>query len=106
VRTAIPLRDVVGKAQNLLVVAVVPPQRGLDGDAVFFRPHGDRCFDQRMFGPVQIADEGLKPAIVVEFFDDVFHAALVGQDNAHAGVQESEFPQAVLQRAEVEIRSW
>jgi hypothetical protein len=31
---AVALRDVVGEAQHVLVVAVVPPQRDFDGDAV------------------------------------------------------------------------
>ena len=31
---AVALRDVVGEAEHVLVVAVVPPQRAFDGDAV------------------------------------------------------------------------
>jgi hypothetical protein len=33
-RAAIALRDVVGEAEHVLVVAVVPPQRDVDRDAV------------------------------------------------------------------------
>ena len=33
-RAAVALRDVVGEGQHVLVVAVVPPQRDFDGDAV------------------------------------------------------------------------
>jgi hypothetical protein len=33
-RAAVALRDVVGEAQHVLVVAVVPPHRDFDGDAV------------------------------------------------------------------------
>jgi hypothetical protein len=37
VRAAIALRDVVGEAQDVLVVAVIPPHRDFDGDAVASR---------------------------------------------------------------------
>ena len=33
---AVALRNVVGKAEHVLVVAVIPPQRALDRDAVAF----------------------------------------------------------------------
>ena len=42
-RAAVALRDVVGEAQHVLMVAVVPPQRRLDADAVRLRAHHDRA---------------------------------------------------------------
>src|SRR5258707_9458866 len=42
VGAAVALRDVVGEAQHVLMVAVVPPQRRLDADAVHFRTDHDR----------------------------------------------------------------
>jgi hypothetical protein len=36
VRAAIALRDVVGEAQDVFVIAVVPFQRDIDADAVAF----------------------------------------------------------------------
>ena len=37
-RAAVALRDVVGEAEHVLVVAVVPPQRAFDRDAVALAP--------------------------------------------------------------------
>jgi hypothetical protein len=41
-RAAVALRDVVGEAQHVLVVAVVPPHRDFDADAVALGADGDR----------------------------------------------------------------
>ena len=42
-RAAVALRDVVGEAQHVLVIAVVPPQRDLDVDAVALGLDHDRA---------------------------------------------------------------
>ena len=46
-RAAVALRDVVGEAEHGLVVAVVPPQRAFDGDAVALGLDHDRRRDER-----------------------------------------------------------
>ena len=61
---AVALRDVVGEAQHVLVVAVVPPQRAFDGDAVALGLDHDRLRDQRRLVAVEIFDEGLDAALV------------------------------------------
>ena len=62
---AVTLRDVVGEAQHVLVVAVVPPQRGLDADVVHLRPHHDRGGHHRLLVAVEIFDELLDAAVVM-----------------------------------------
>ena len=97
VRAAIPLRDVVGEAEHVLVVRVVPPQGHFDADAVLLGADHDRLLDQRGLGTVEIAHEGFDAALVHQLLALVLRMALVGEDDAHAGVQEREFAQAVLQ---------
>ena len=63
-RAAVALRDVVGEGQHVLVVAVVPPHRDLDGDAVALGADGDRLRDQRLLGAVEIFDELDQPAVI------------------------------------------
>ncbi len=54
---AVALRNVVGEAEHILVVAVVPPQSGLDRNVVLLPSDHDRLGDQRMFGAIEVADE-------------------------------------------------
>ena len=61
---AVTLRDVVGEAQHVLVVAVVPPQRGLDADVVHLGPHHDRGRHHRLLVAVEIFDEFLDAAVI------------------------------------------
>ena len=63
-RAAVALRDVVGKAQHVFVVAVVPPHGDFDRDAVLFAGNGDRFLDQRFLVAVEIFDEGLDAAVI------------------------------------------
>ena len=102
-RAAVALRDVVGEGQHVLVVAVVPPHRDLDGDAVAFGLDGDRLRDQRLLGAVEIFDELDQAAVIDELQALHVGMARVGQDDAHAGIQEGEFAQPVFQRAVVEL---
>ena len=75
VGAAVALRDVVGEAEHVLVVAVVPPERDLDGDAVALGPDHDRLGDERLLGAVEIAHEGFEPALVVELLALLVRAA-------------------------------
>ena len=102
-RAAVALRDVVGEGQHVLVVAVVPPQRDLDADAVALALDQDRLVDQRRLGAVEIAHEGFEPALVIELLALGFGMARVGQHDAHAGIEEGEFAQAMLDRRVVEL---
>ena len=100
---AVALRDVVGEGQHILVVAVVPPHRDFDRDAVALGADGDRRRDQRLLGAIEIFDELFQPALIEQFLCLDVGMARVGQNDAHAGVQEGELAQPMLQRAVVEL---
>ena len=102
-RAAVALRDVVGERQHVLVIAVVPPQRDLDADAVALAPDEDRLVDQRGLGAVEIAHEGLEAAFVVELLALGLGVTQIGQHDVHAGIEEGEFAQAMLDRRIVEL---
>ena len=103
---AIPLWDVVGEGQHHLVIAVVPPQRGLDADAVAFAGDEDRVGNQWRLRPVEPAHELAHAAVIVQLGPERFGRAFVFQHDAHARVQEGQLAQAVFQRlvAVVEVR--
>ena len=66
-------------------------------------PQHDGRGDQAGLGAVEIAHEGLQPALVLQRDFLFFHAALVGQHDGQAGVEEGELAQAVLERREIEF---
>jgi hypothetical protein len=101
---AVALRDVVGEAQHVLVVAVVPPHRHFDADAVALGDH-DRRGMQRLLVAVEIFDEGLDAAFVVHRRASR-PRALVGQHDGDAGIEEGQFAQAMLERREIEFDIW
>ena len=66
VGAAVALRDGVGEAEHGLVVAVVPPQRAFDRDAVALGLDHDRGGNERGLVAVEIPDEGLDAALVAQ----------------------------------------
>ena len=102
-RAAVALRDVVGEAQHVLVIAVVPPQRDLDRDAVALGLEHDRLGDQRRLRAVEIAHERLDPAVVVQRRFLALDAARIDELDRHARIEKRELAQAMLQRREVEL---
>ncbi len=56
----IALRNVVGEAKHVLVVAVVPPEGDLNRNAILFTFDGDWLINQRLLGAVEITDEGFE----------------------------------------------
>ena len=103
-RAAVALRDVVGEAQHALVVAVVPPQRAFDRDAVALGLDHDRGGDERGLVAVEIFDECLDPALVAHLLALLDRVTHVGEHDGDAGIEEGEFAQPVLERREVELR--
>ena len=101
---AVALRDVVGEAQNVFVVAVGPLQGELHGEPFALGPEHHRRLHQRRLGAVEIAHEGLEAALVAHLDLARLGVAVVAQDQADAGIEERQFAQAVLQGIEVEIR--
>ena len=102
-RAAIALRDVVGEAEDRLVVGIVPPHRHLDADAVALGLDIDRRRQKRGLGAVEEAHEGVEPALIHQLLAPLAAMAQIGEDDAHAGIEEGELAQAVLQRRVVEL---
>ena len=73
---AVALRNIVGKTEHVFMIAVVPPQRAFDGDAIALSLDDDRLRHQRRFIAVEIFDECLDAALVTHLFaflDSVTH---------------------------------
>ena len=101
VRAAVALRDVVGEAEHLFVVAVVPLHRRFDGDPLLL---GRDVEDGRMedvLGAVDVVDEAPDAADEGEILFLVF--ALVDQLDLDAVVEEREFAQSLRQDLVVEL---
>ena len=103
-RAAVALRNVVGETEHALVIAVVPPQRAFDRDAVAIGFDHDRLRNERGLVAVEIFDEGLDAALVDQLFAVLDGVAHVGEHDLDAGIEEGELAQPVLQRREIELR--
>ena len=79
---AVALGNVVGEAEHGLMIAVVPPQGTFDGERVALRSHDDGIADERRFGAVEIADEGLDAALIAHFDFLRLDPAPVGENDA------------------------
>lgn len=69
VRTAVALRDVVGKAKHRLVIAVIPLQRDLDANTFFVTGHQNRFRMQRSPRAIEVPNERAQPAFIMEVTD-------------------------------------
>jgi hypothetical protein len=59
--------------------------------------------DQRILGAVEIAHKGFEAAFVMQRDFLFLHAADVGQDDRHAGIEKREFAQAMLKCGVIEF---
>ena len=100
---AVALGNVVGEAQDVFVIAVIPLQRDIDPDAFFLRGNGNRFGHQRLLVPVKIFHESSNPAFVKQIMLEHFLMPLVAQQDAHARVQESELAIAMLQLVKIVV---
>src|SRR3954466_12948642 len=100
-RAAVALRDVVGEAERLLVIAVVPLERDLDADIVALAGDRDGIGDQRRLGAVEIADEGGDAALIVKLDLLLLLVPGVDEDQPDSRIEESELAEAVLERVPV-----
>ena len=101
-RAAIPLGDVVGEAQHRLVIAVGPLQGQLDGNAVTLAGH-DHGLVQGLMRAVEIFDESLETAFILQVDDHRLGFAIIAQLNVNTRVQKRQFAQAMLQAWQLEI---
>ena len=95
VRAAVHRVDGVGERENIFGVAVVVLQRDFDFDRVFLAFHVDRRIVQHLLALVQVLDEFGDAAGKAEL--GRFVAALVGQRDFQALVQEGQLAQALRQ---------
>ena len=104
-RAAVALRDVVGEAERLFVIAIVPFQRDLDPDIVALAADRNRLGEERRLGAVEIFDERADAAFVEQFMLDALGVARIDQKDAHARIEEREFAIAMLQFLEIEFEN-
>ena len=95
-RAAIALGNVIGKGQNILMIAVVPPQSDFHRDAVTLATHHDWRADQWRFRAIEIAHESFQTAFVEKLFDFLFRMTRVGENNTHARIQKGQFAQTMF----------
>src|SRR5215218_1477045 len=102
VRAALVRVDVVREREDRLLVGGVPLQRDLDGALGALALEEDDLLLDRVLAVVEVADEVLDSALVLEL-DVVATAALVGERDPQAARQERRLAQALLEDREVEI---
>lgn len=96
--------DVVGEAEDVLGVAVVPLHRDLDRDAVLAALEEDRLLRQGLLVAVEVLDEAGDAALVLEAV--LLAVALVHQADDDAAVQEGQLAQALREGVEAEDRGF
>ncbi len=101
VSAAVTLGNVVGKAEDVLVEAVVPLQRDFDADAIVTLDVEVEHLIHRGLVGVQVGDEGAEAAFVLEQF--FLGRALVAQDDTHPGVEKGQFAKTLGQNVPAEM---
>ncbi len=94
---AVALRNVVCETENVLVIAVIPPQSQFDRYTITFFREGNGLFNQRRLCPVQELNKGLQTTIIKKLNGFGLGIAGIGQRDAHAGIEEGELAKSVLQ---------
>ena len=94
--------DVVGEREDGLLVGGVPLQRDLDRALVGLAGEEDDLLLDRVLVLVQVGDEVLDPALVVELGPGALAALVLDRDPQAAG-EERRLAQALLERREVEV---
>jgi hypothetical protein len=93
--------DVVGEGVDVLRVAVVPLQRNLDLEVLAFTLEVDHLRMDRRLGAIEMLDELLDTALVVELM--LLLRPLVVDEDAHTAVEEREFAQPLGEDVEAEV---
>ena len=100
---AVALRDVVGEGQDLLIIAVIPLERDLNGHPVALPAHRNRRGNKGSFGAVEIGNEGRNPAVIIKLDHLDFGMAGIGQEQPDPGIEEGQFAEPVFKFLEVEL---
>ena len=103
-RAAIALRDVVGEAEDVFVIAVVPFERDIDADAVA-RPPKSRSARASSGALLRSRyfTNARDPAFVIQVMLSHRFVPLVAQQDAHARIEERELTVTVLELVEIEL---
>ena len=80
-RSAIALRNIVGKAGDILLVRIIPLERRLDSDIIFLAKHVEDGRVNCGFLPVTIFHKGAYATFVFKYLLCI--AALIKQLNAY-----------------------
>ena len=98
---AVALGNVVGEAQHVFVVAVVPPQGCFHANAVHVGIDHDRRRHHRLLVAVEVFDEFLDASVITHLLALLDRMAQIRQHDIDAGIQEGELTQAMLKRCEI-----
>jgi len=90
VSATVTLRNIVGEAEHLFLVGIVPLHRDFHGDAFLLRDRVERRPVEYVLALVDVLDESFHTPGVREIF--LLPSALVDQLDFHAVVEEGELP--------------
>ena len=102
-RAAIALRYVIGKAQHIFVIAVIPLQRGLHQNAIAFTAYENRRVGYTDAVAVKMGHKRLHAAIITHDFFVGLDPTQVAETYGDARVQKCQFAQAMFQRFAVKF---
>ena len=90
--------DIIDKAVDIFLIAVVVLHGDLNDGVVLHAVEVDRLLVDRLFFAIEVGDKGADAAVKVEGLAAHLVAALVGEGDRDAVVEEGELAQAMLQR--------
>jgi hypothetical protein len=99
-RAAVFLRNIIRVAIHTLLVRIIPLHRDFHLRAAIASLKPQHRFMHRRLAAIEVRDEGLQSAFVLEHFR--FLVTFIDELDAHAGIQERQFAQALCQRLVVE----
>jgi len=104
-RTAVFLRNVVGKAKHTFVIGIGPLQSGfnLNIAVTVGTAKSDNAFVQRGFGLIDVVDKCSQTALIVHDNFPRFAAPIVYQFEIDAGIEESFFADASFQSIKIKF---
>ena len=101
-RTAITLRDIIGKTKRVFMERIRPCHCQFNRNIITFAIGDDRGV-KRIARPVQIIDKGRQAAIEIKFGYSALGGAFIGEPNPNAAIQKSQLAKPMFQCAEFKI---
>ena len=72
---AVALRDVICETANILMITVIPPHGGIDGNPVFLGMDINRPLKDGGFIGVEMADKGFNAAFIIKLCDCLLYTS-------------------------------